>query len=144
MRAGRSGSTASCRLPATPEAGHCERNAPRQRPDDGLDAGDDGRTRPQTPTSITEETLRPTAGQIPTAHGPPTTCPRVGGTPEPTRPADLPDRCRAVDGAVSVAVAPRRTSGSRRVGRPPRSTDRRSDRSSAPTGHRPAEMRIGT
>jgi hypothetical protein len=34
-------------------------------------------------------------------------------------------RCPAVDGAVSVAVAPRRTPGFRRRGRPRRSTDRR-------------------
>src|SRR5690349_18158077 len=30
-----------------------------------------GAPRPQTPASITEETLRPTAGRVPTAHGPP-------------------------------------------------------------------------
>jgi hypothetical protein len=39
--------------------------------------------------------------------------------------AVLRDRCPAVDEAVSVAVAPRRTSGSRRAGRPRRSPDRR-------------------
>ena len=48
-----------------------------------------------------------------------------------TRPAGPGDRCRSVDKAVSVAVAPRRTSGSRRVGRPRRSTDRRTARSLA-------------
>jgi hypothetical protein len=42
---------------------------------------------------------------------------RRGGPDRPTastRPDHLPERCRAVDGAVSVAVAPRRTTGSRR------------------------------
>ena len=53
---------------------------------------------------------------------------------EPTRPAGHPERCRAVDGAVSVAPAPRRTSGSRREGRPRRSADRRTARTAAREG----------
>jgi hypothetical protein len=138
-RGGR-GWTASCRPPGDPGSWslRTERTATspgRSSQDSSSDTGHDGRTRPQTSTSITEETLRPATGRIPTAHGPPARCPRKDGTPEPTRPGDLPDRCRAVDRAVSVAVAPRRTSGSRRVGRPPRSTDRRIARSSAPTAH---------
>ena len=51
-----------------------------------------------------------------------------------TRPAAPGHRCRAVDEAVSVAVAPRRTSGSRRAGRARRSPDRRIARSSSRTG----------
>src|SRR3954447_8968189 len=37
--------------------------------------------RPQPPASITEEARRPTAGRIPTAHGPPGGRPDGGGTP---------------------------------------------------------------
>jgi hypothetical protein len=54
-----------------------------------------------------------------------------------------PERCRAVDRAVSVAVAPRRTSGSRRASRPGRSTGRRFARIAARTSRRPAPMQIG-
>src|SRR5215203_1294989 len=96
------------------------------------EGGDGGRNRPQTPASITEKRPAPKTGRIPTADGPPATPPEEGGTPEPTRPGASQHRCRAVDEAVSVVVAPRRTSGSRRAGRPPRSTDRRTARSPAP------------
>src|SRR5215218_9590340 len=102
-----------------------------------------GRNRPQTPPSITEEALQPGTGRIATTNGPPGRCSAGGGTPEPTRPGESKDRCRAVDGTVSVAVAPRRTSGSRRAGRPRRSPDRRTVRPSARTRSRPAEMPIG-
>src|SRR3954466_709385 len=37
--------------------------------------------RPQTPASITEESRRPTAGHIPTAHDPPGPGPRGNGAP---------------------------------------------------------------
>jgi hypothetical protein len=97
-----------------------------------------GRNRPRTPTSIAEDGRLPEVGGIPTAHGPPTTAGARRDAPEGTAsrragggPVGHADRCRAVDGAVSVAVAPRRTSGSRRVGRPRRSPDRRTARSSA-------------
>jgi hypothetical protein len=105
--------------------------------------GEAGRNRPQTPASITEETLVPKTGRIATTDGPPGRPLAGGGTPQPTRPGGSTERCRAVDGAVSVAVAPRRTSGSRRVGRPRRSADRRILRSPAETGLRPAGMSIG-
>jgi len=45
---------------------------------------------------------------------------RAGERAVPTRRESAPDRCRAVDRAVSVAVAPRRASGFRRAGRPRR------------------------
>jgi hypothetical protein len=96
------------------------------------EGGEGGRYRPQTPASITEKRPSPKTGRIPTADGPPGTPAGGGGTPEPTRPGASQQRCRAVDEAVSVAVAPRRTSGSRRAGRHPRSTDRRTARSPAP------------
>src|SRR6476469_5147897 len=38
--------------------------------------------RPQTPASITEETRRPTAGHVPTAHGPPGRARCVRGAPK--------------------------------------------------------------
>src|SRR4051794_9255870 len=85
----------------------------------------------------------PKTGRNATADGPPGTGRRRGGTPEPTRPGESQHRCRAVDEAVSVAVAPRRTSGSRRAGRPRRSPDRRTVRPSALTRLRPAQKLIG-
>jgi hypothetical protein len=102
--------------------------------------GEGGRNRPQTRPSITEEEPEPEAGRTATTHGPPGRPPSGGGTPEPTRPRESASRCRAVDEAVSVAVAPRRASGSRRAGRSHRSPDRRTVRSSARTRPRPAEM----
>jgi hypothetical protein len=47
---------------------------------------------------------------------------QIGSSTRRSRPRR---RCLPVDGAVSVAVAPRRTPGNRRAGRPRRSTDRR-------------------
>jgi hypothetical protein len=111
----RGGGTAVRRSPEAPEAGHCGRRAPTDSSQHNRgNATADGRARPDLPWS--------------TRRGP------VGvRRAEPTRPGAVPDRCRAVDEAVSVAVAPRWTSGSRRVGRPRRSTDRRTARSPAPT-----------
>src|SRR4051812_140426 len=85
----------------------------------------------------------PKTGRNATTDGPPSRDRRRGGTPEPTRPGESQHRCRAVDEAVSVAVAPRRTSGSRRAGRPRRSPDRRTVRPSALTRLRPAQKLIG-
>src|SRR3954462_4570669 len=85
----------------------------------------------------------PKTGRNATTDGPPGSGRRRGGTPEPTRPGESQHRCRAVDEAVSVAVAPRRTSGSRRAGRPRRSPDRRTVRPSALTRLRPAQKLIG-
>ena len=104
------------RLSVTPEAGHCGRRAPTdsgQHNRGRATAG--GRAHPDRPWSTRRR-------------------PRRGRRAEPTRPGELPERCRAVDGAVSVAVAPRRTSGSRRAGRPRRSSDRRTARSPARNG----------
>ena len=82
------------RYPVAPEAGHCERRAPTDF--DQHNRGNttaDGRAHPDHPWC----TRGPPAGER---------------RAEPTRPAEVGDRCRAVDGAVSVAVAPRWTSGS--------------------------------
>jgi hypothetical protein len=91
-----------------------------------------GRDRPQTGSSIAEVRRRPVAGSRsgswPTVHGRARVAGRPAGTPcdgPATRPGSRRCRCPAVDGAVSVAVAPRRTPGIRRAGRPRRSTDRR-------------------
>jgi hypothetical protein len=111
-----------------------ERNTPPPPAQRYCAHGQGGRNRPQTPVSITEEALLPETGRITTTDDPPERHPGRDGTPQPTRPGASAERCRAVDGAVSVAVAPRRTSGSRRVGRPRRSTDRRILRSSVRTG----------
>jgi hypothetical protein len=113
---GRPERVAGRRTPENRAAGHCVRN------------------RPQTPASITEDRLIPATGRMPTTHVPPPGPGAGGGTPSPTRLRGAPARCRAVDGAVSVAVAPHRTSGSRRGGRPRRSTDRRIARITAMTG----------
>src|SRR3954453_9698478 len=85
----------------------------------------------------------PKTGRNATADGSPGTGRRRGGTPEPTRPGESQHRCRAVDEAVSVAVAPRRTSGSRRAGRPRRAPARRTVRPYALTRLRPAQKLIG-
>jgi hypothetical protein len=80
--------------------------------------GHGSRIRPRTRDSIAEECQSPAAGRIPTTHDD-RRVPIVGdGTPPPTRPDGGARRCRAVDGAVSVAVAPHRTTGSRSAGRP--------------------------
>jgi hypothetical protein len=101
------GTTAESRTPAPPEA----------VPADGT-----RRRRPQTPTSITETPPPPVTGRIADCSWSPCDAPdgvrtRRGGPDAmvaTTRPDHLPERCRAVDRAVSVAVAPRRTTGSRR------------------------------
>src|SRR3954454_19522647 len=88
---------------------------------------------------------------IPTVHAPSTTVLRRADAPvaehlpeDADAPREPGERCPAVDEAVSVAVAPRWTSGSRRAGRPGRSTDRRIIRFAAGHGLRPAEMPIGS
>jgi hypothetical protein len=69
---------------------------------------------------------RPVGHRLPSLHqdGDAGCAARRSGRPT-TRPGRRPDRCRAVDGAVSVAVAPRRASGFRRAGRPVGIPDRR-------------------
>jgi hypothetical protein len=82
------------RSPVTPEAGHCGRHAPTDSSQHNRgSATADGRAHPDRPWSTRRPSVR-------VRHA------------EPTRRGHLPDRCRAVDGAVSVAVAPRWTSGS--------------------------------
>ena len=122
----------SAAAPVTPEAGRCGRDRAPETPARGRGAA---RTVHRLRASITEEA--PAAG-CRVGSRPPMVHPEWpdpgDDAPHATRRArsvDLGHRCRAVDGAVSVAVAPRRTSGSRRVGRPRRSTDRRTARSSA-------------
>lgn len=90
------------------------------------------RTGPQTRTSIAEARRAPAAGGSRPASVPSDGVATADGTPQPhpstgaaTRPRAAPHRCRAVDEAVSVAVARRRTEGLRRAGRTPRSLGRR-------------------
>ena len=98
----RGAGTAVRRSPVTPEAGPCGRHAPTDssQHNRGI-ASADGRAHPDRPWS-------PRATQVGVRT-------RRGGPDRPTastRPDHLPERCRAVDEAVSVAVAPRWTSGS--------------------------------
>src|SRR5215213_3657072 len=128
------GTTAAGRAPALPEAGSADSALPA--PSTDSDQHNRG-------------TAAPGGRPDPTAHGPPGLPHRHDGTPGPvlsgvwtTRRDSPPERCPAVDRAVSVAVAPRRTSGSRREGRPRWSTDRRIARFAGRTGPRSAEMPI--
>ena len=92
-----------------------------------------GRQGPSTDLSSIAEVRRvPVAGTTTTADGHPrgaVTARRRAvhrsRRARPTRRNGPRCRCPAVDGAVSVAVAPSRRSGFRRAGRPRRSTDRR-------------------
>jgi hypothetical protein len=90
----RGSGTAVRRSPGTPEAGHCGRRAPTDfNQHNRGNATADGRAHPDRSWSTRR-------------------CRRGRRHAGPTRPRLLPARCRAVDGAVSVAVAPRWTSGS--------------------------------
>ena len=138
--------TATCRAPATPEAGHCGRTRTAPTCTGVRRAG----WRPEPSTDSSQHNRGTRGGRRPGGSRPPMVHPAAPGERgrrhagrRRARSAVDRERCRAVDGAVSVAVAPRRTSGSRRVGRPRRSPDRRIARSPARTGLRPAEMPIG-
>jgi hypothetical protein len=125
-------SEAACAVPGAPEAGSCGGDPVRARTERRH------RGALQTPPSIAEVRRPPAPGRERTPQPAPPAGARVRGTPQsgryerpPTRPQLPVHRCRAVDTAVSVAVAPRRTSESRRVGRP-----RRPHRPSTPSSAR--------
>jgi hypothetical protein len=128
------GTTAAGRAPAPPEAGSADSTLPAPSTDsDQHNRGtvaSGGRPDPDRSWSPrTPARARRHAGAL------------LSGVWTTRRDAPL-ERCPAVDRAVSVAVAPRRTSGSRRVGRPRWSTDRRIARFAGRSGPRTAEMPV--